>query len=103
MTIAAGGAGEDSNRPIIFPPSARLGFRRLEGFEGYREGLRVETPKAPLGQEALEGEGHGSGPSFLSFLSFVLCLFEEKKERRFSFVFLCFSLCLYLFLCWDRI
>ena len=92
MTIAAGGAGEDSNRPIIFSSSARLGFRRLEGSEGYREGLRVGTPKGPLGQEALEGEGHGSGP----FISPPYSLFEETKDRRFSFVFpLLFPLSIY--------
>ena len=32
-----------------------------EAVEGYRVGVRVETPKGPLGQVALEGEGHGGG------------------------------------------
>ena len=30
-----------------------------EAVEGYRVGVRVEAPKAPLGQVALEREGHG--------------------------------------------
>ena len=32
-----------------------------EVVEGYRESVRVETPKGPLGQVAVEGENHGSG------------------------------------------
>ena len=32
-----------------------------EAVEGYREGVRVGTPKGPFGQVALEGEGHGGG------------------------------------------
>ena len=32
-----------------------------EAMEGHREGVRVESPKGPLSQVALEEEGHGGG------------------------------------------
>ena len=32
--------------------------------EGYREGLRVEIPRGPLGQVAVEGEAYGGHVGF---------------------------------------
>ena len=48
------------------PPSPVHGVQGLtpsdhEAVEGYMEGVRAKTPKGPLGQVDLEGEGHGGG------------------------------------------
>ena len=50
------------------PPSAHrvegLALSDQKAIEGHREGVRVETPKSPFGQMAMEGEGHRGGVSF---------------------------------------
>ena len=49
--------------------------------KGYREGLRVETSKGPLGQVALEGEGHGGSFDFLCLLFLFFCCAGNGEEE----------------------
>ena len=46
--------------------------------EGHKEGLRVETPKGPLGQVALEGDGHGGSLRVLEGHQ-VVCISTRRK------------------------
>ena len=56
----------------------RAGRSQITRLEGYREGVRVETPKSPFGQMALEGESDGRVLRFLRGAG-VGCISTKRK------------------------
>ena len=57
--IGAGGVGADPS-PLVHGVQG-LAHPDLKVVEGDKEGVRVEIPKGPLSQVAVEGEGHRGG------------------------------------------